>query len=209
MGRKVKTVTQPVWYVPDIGDNRQDPDPFRVLLSPISARDLQEINHARAVRTIRRSIPQGASPEDAMGALKTQAWQDDDLDDFVTQDTHRILRERIVEVVGYAHENIETGDLSTPATGEDFVDLVLAQPGEEYRLLDQIWDVLVNASSLSEGMEGNFGRQPNSSGLPIDSARRLGNVIASTTNQESGGAVTSTSKTTPTGPGSIETQGAA
>jgi hypothetical protein len=176
MGREVKTIgTAPVWYVPDVEGNREDPKPFRVKISPLTAGEKAQIEHARTVAAIR----------DTREGIE-------EITDYVREDVYRILGERIVEVENYAARDVRTGEVTTPTDGASLVEVIKTQPGSELAVLDDIYAAMESISKLEGGMRGNSERPSVSSGRPMSGAKTPASEDASTMTRGSGGALTST-----------------
>ena len=134
--------TEAVWDVPDIDDNRQDPDPMKVKIRPLTARDKARIEHKVMVDAVRNSQEITEQHDSIMRMLVADA---------------------ILEVTGYIAID-KDGKRKEIKTGNELVDAVMAGPPTEARLLDDIYFALIDLSRLNDGVAKN------SSGLPGSSS---------------------------------------
>ena len=136
MGRKVRIIDAAVrnWYVPDIDDNREDPEPFRVLLSPISGKDM------RALRSSLKLQATSLESEDLMQAAEQREEQLKAM----------IVAKHIHEVEGYSAVHVVTQEVVEPKDGETLVACILDSHPEELTVLNDIYEAIVESSSLSE-----------------------------------------------------------
>lgn len=144
-----KIDTRPVWYTPDIDDNRSDERPFRVLLRPLTARDKARAEHEIMVEAIRK----GGSGEIPAGQFDRLA--------------HHLVAACIVEVEGYSV--VGDGEVHQIKTGEDLVDAVLSAAPDEMRVLDDLYAAITSKDKLDEGVRKNSGGRSASSSAQMSS----------------------------------------
>lgn len=150
MGRKISVIDASVrsWYVPDIDDNKQDPDPFQVLISPLSGKDL---------RQLRSSLK-----------LKATSLENDDLMQAAERREEElkglIVAQHVHEVKGYIAQNVSTGANTEPASGSELVECILSSHPEELAVLADIYEAILKSSKLSEDVKK---KQSLQSGLPV------------------------------------------
>lgn len=140
MPRVVSFVSESVWYVPDVGDNREDPDPFRVLIEPLSARELKAME-----RKINRQLTRGVKRSVDVSAMV----------DMSAENTAReILTNRVKQVYGYCIQDVARGGILEPTTGSDLFDALYRDdaPAEELDILNDIIEAVKDHSKLSEGL---------------------------------------------------------
>lgn len=155
MARLVKRTEDATWYVPDIGDNREDEDPFMVLLSPLNGAEMRKLEQA------------------GMGKL-TKARGQINFFKRAQDIQERIVKERVLEVKNYAVQD-ESGDVFTPKNGEDLLKAVLLVGAAEAEVIDDIVEALKDASKLDEGLLKNLKLQFDS---PQVETQPLGNGVA-------------------------------
>ena len=136
MGRKVRIIDAAVrnWYVPDIDDNREDPEPFRVLISPISGKDM------RALRSSLKLQATSLESEDLMQAAEQREEQLKGM----------IVSKHVHEVEGYSAVHVVTQEIIEPKDGETLVACILDSHPEELTVLNDIYEAILNSSTLSE-----------------------------------------------------------
>lgn len=127
MGRVARTIMkEPAWYVPDIEDNRADPDPFRVQISPMSGAELNELEATQGKFT------KGASVN------------------FVKRGqliVERLFSNRVHAVEGYSIAG------ETPKDGAALYRAIMTHGDEsEVAIIDDIVDAVKNASKLDDGL---------------------------------------------------------
>jgi len=140
MARVAKLETEARWYAPSIDNNREDPDPFKVKLAPLTAREWAALQREAFSGNITKNgkLLQGA-----------ESMQE------------RVIKRCVLDVYGYG---IQCRDgLITPRNGEELIDAVYRGPAGEAEVLDDIFLALQNASALEAGLVGK------SSG-PLDSS---------------------------------------
>jgi hypothetical protein len=159
MPRQIETAkATAVWYTPDIDDNRDDPEPFRVVLTPLTVRQKRELDTAAQV-----------------SALKGE-----DVDEIAGDVIFRAIRDQVSRVVGYEVRNVVTGDIVAPHDGATLVNAVLDAPAREGAVLNDIYAAIVNASHLAKGVSGNFGGPLGSSAPTTQPVEPQGNGPATT-----------------------------
>jgi hypothetical protein len=147
MARRVSFDDAATWYVPDIDDNREDDDPFRVLLQPMSGAELAAYERSLVPA---RSRARGKTDDGSVVARI----------DLLTE---AIFRARVVEVLGYSVTIEKTGEVLTPKNGAELVEAVKRGPATERPILLDILAALRERSVLSEGALGNS-NSPSASG---------------------------------------------
>jgi hypothetical protein len=135
MARLIKRIEDATWYAPDIDDNREDSEPFMVLLSPLSGAEMRKLEQA------------------GMGNLTKNRGQVN-FYKRIQAIQERILKERVVEVKNYAVQDPE-GNVFAPKNGEELLQAVLAVGAAEAEVIDDIVEALKDASKLEEGLIKN------------------------------------------------------
>jgi hypothetical protein len=132
MARKVQGATaERVWYVPDVGDNREDPDPFMVLISAMSAADVQAME-------LGLTSMRGGPKTDPM-ARAHQAVKDS-------------FARHVHEVKGYEIVNLR-GEAVRPSTGAELYAAILDHgPASENAVLDDVYAAVRDMSRLRAGL---------------------------------------------------------
>lgn len=121
-----------VWYTPDVEGNRDDPDPFRVLLKPLSGAAQRLLEQG----TLGAPIGKGQEVNFVARASRLQ---------------DRLVAEHVLEVVGYGLRGID-GSIIKPTNGTELVAAVKQAGASELAILEDIIDALQNASRLAEGV---------------------------------------------------------
>ena len=146
MARVIKRIDDATWYVPEIDDNRTDPDPFMVLITPLSGVEMRKLERA------------------GMGKLTRNRGEINFLKR--AQDTQeKIISEKVLDVKNYSVLNPTTNEVLTPANGSDLVKAVLLAGAKEIEILDDILEAMKDASRLDEGVLENLKLQSDSSCL--------------------------------------------
>lgn len=145
MPRNVSFKSEAVWYAPDIDDNREQEDPFCVLIEPMSVREFRAIE-AETTRMIMNEARR-----------KNGIRQDRD---FGTDTMRKLITDRVKEVRGYVVQGAR-GTLE-PKNGADLFDAILEGPATEYAILDDIAEALKNISKAEEGLLGKLQPPSNS-----------------------------------------------
>lgn len=177
MGRGVSLVTESVWYVPDIDGNRADPDPFRVLIKPMTGRDAQALE-----RSLVKGMVAGEKTDAALYARIDAAEKS-------------YVADHVIEVQGYAVTNVATGEVITPKTGAELYHAVTLGPATERQILRDIVAAIEQHSKLSEGLLGKSHLQ-SASGRPATQQPRSGAVRAADEETETTAGVSETVTTT-------------
>ena len=139
MGRTVTRLEDAEWYVPDIEDNRADPDPFCVQLTPLSGAELTKFERVLGKITRGREI----NAVDRAVNLRD-----------------RIIIKRVLEVRNYAVLNKKTGKVFEATDGTSLIAAVNIAGGSEVDLvLDDIVQACKNHSKLEEGILENLASQ--------------------------------------------------
>ena len=132
MARVIKRIEDTTWYVPDIGDNRDDEDPFMVLLSPLSGSEMRKLEQAGMTNLTKNR-----------GQVNFYKR--------VQDIQERIVKERVVEVKNYAVQ-CKDGSILEPKNGSELLEAVLLVGASEAEVIDDIVEALKDASRLEEGL---------------------------------------------------------
>lgn len=135
MARVIKRIEDTTWYVPDIGDNREDPEPFAVLLSPLSGSEMRKLEQAGMTNLTKNR-----------GQVNFYKR--------VQDIQERIVKERVVEVKNYAVQG-KDGSILEPKNGAELLEAVLLVGASEAEVIDDIVEALKDASKLEEGLVKN------------------------------------------------------
>lgn len=133
MGRNIEHRDEAVWYVPDIDDNRDDPDPFRVELMPMDGVDYNRLQQSIVGKVTKRS-----------GNYLEKAHKL----------TRRIVAKYCMVVESYSIKTAN-GDTLQPTTGSALVKAVIQGPPAELEVLEDIVLALRDQSTLREGLVKN------------------------------------------------------
>ena len=132
------------WYVPDVEDNRDDPEPFMVLLSPLSGTEMRKLEQSMLGKITRN--------RGEVNFLKR------------AQDVQeKIIKTRVLEVKNYGVRDAVTSDVFTPKDGAELLKAVLKSGASESEIIDDIIEALKDMSRLEEGLLGNLNSQSDSS----------------------------------------------
>lgn len=134
------------WYVPEVDDNREDENPFRVFILPMLGRDLKKLEH----QNIQRLNPK--KNKDALGAWDQRQWEI----------KKRVLVERVLEVEGYAVRR-PTGEVFRPRNGKELWEAVLMTGSSELAVIEDIFEAIQDMSKLEEGLKKNSSSPSDSS----------------------------------------------
>ena len=131
--RPANLPTGPVWFVPDIGDNRDDlENAFRVKGRPLNARLQAKIN--------------------------ADLLSSGHLDLFETG--LEVIRRQVIEVENIEIDNILTGETLKPTNGKQLADaLKLTDWIQANRIMQSLQTAFTTASVLEAGELGNLKRQ--------------------------------------------------
>lgn len=154
MGRNVTFSDVAVWHAPDVGDNRRDPEPFEVLIQPMSGEEFARFERATNADTLRGVAPGNAA---ASVAARIQA------------ETERLVSERVLEVANYTLRIEVAGgaeQLVAPKTGAELVAALKRASASEYDLVFKIAAAIRDRSRLLEGARGNL-RSPSAFGPAV------------------------------------------
>tara|TARA_R110002167_G_scaffold199684_6_gene403001 strand:+ start:763 stop:1356 length:594 start_codon:yes stop_codon:yes gene_type:complete len=136
MGRKITVIDASLrsWYTPDIDDNRKDPDPFMVLLSPLSGKDMRQLRSSLKLNSVSLEnddlIQAAEKREEELKAL------------VVAQHVHRVS--------GYIAQDAATGAVTEPSNGSELVECVLGAHPDELAVLVDVYEAILRGSSLSD-----------------------------------------------------------
>ena len=136
MGRKISVIDASLrtWYTPDIDDNRSDPDPFQVLISPLSGKDM---------RTLRSSLKLQATSLEAEEIMQAAERREDELRGL-------IVAQHVHDVRGYVAQDVTTGKVTEPKTGAELVECILSAHPDELIVLTDVYEAIMKAATLSE-----------------------------------------------------------
>ena len=140
MARVAKRKEDAVWYIPDIDDNREDAEPFMVLLSPLSAADMRKLEQF------------------GLGKFTKKGTTEINFMERAQQLQERIIKERVLEVKNYAVmlESAEgKEEVFTPTNGKELLKAIMQAGASEAIILDDIVEAMKDGSMLDEGTLGN------------------------------------------------------
>jgi len=152
VARTVKLVDKSacLWYTPDVFDNRKDPEPFAVLLRPMSAEDLQRMQEAHQEEEVRRLVAkERGSKAEQPGARLVDA----------------MIEKHVIEVRGYTGTD-SAGVSVVPRNGAELLALIYAAGSEELSLRNDISLALQERSRLDAGLEKKLDT-PSASSSPV------------------------------------------
>lgn len=144
MARVAKHNEDASWYIPDIDDNREDPDPFMVLISPLSGKDMRKLEQT------------------GLGKLTKKGTVDINFMERAQRLQERIIKERVLEVKNYAVMLEGSDKVIEPKNGEQLIVAIMNAGASEAGIIDDIVDALKDSSTLSEGALGNLKPQSDS-----------------------------------------------
>tara|TARA_R100000808_G_C2118091_1_gene130109 strand:+ start:152 stop:745 length:594 start_codon:yes stop_codon:yes gene_type:complete len=182
MARRIDVVDASLrsWYTPDIDDNRQDPDPFQVLLSPLSGKDM---------RQLRSSLK-----------LKATSLENDDLMQAAERREEElkalIVEKHVHDIRGFSAQHVGTGEIIEPKSGGELVKCILEAHPDELIVLHDIYEAIVKNSSLSEETKKKLNSQSDLPPLVIPDDRHgavpsvEGKSLQTRTTSEGNGTVT-------------------
>tara|TARA_R100000664_G_C2733485_1_gene123543 strand:- start:350 stop:943 length:594 start_codon:yes stop_codon:yes gene_type:complete len=122
------------WYTPDIDDNRQDPDPFQVLISPLSGKDM---------RQLRSSLKLKATSLDNDDLMQAAERREEELKAL-------IVEKHVHDVRGFSAKHIGTGEVIVPKSGHELVKCILEAHPDELIVLHDIYEAVLRSSSLTD-----------------------------------------------------------
>jgi len=154
MARVAKLETEARWYAPSIDNNRDDPDPFKVKLAPLTAREWAALQR----EAFSGNITQGASILEKAESMKERA-----------------IKRCVLDVYGYSVQGRD--GVITPRNGEELIDAVYRGPAGEAEVLDDIFLALQNASTLEAGLVGKSSG-PSDSSTPQTSGNGIGGAAS-------------------------------
>ena len=136
MARVVKRIEDSTWYVPDVEGNREDSDPFAVLLSPLSGAEMRRLEQS------------------GMGKITKSKGQINFMK-RAQEIQEKIISERVLEVKNYSIQDPD-GEVFSPSNGEELIKAILFAPPSEGEILEDILEALKGSSKLDEGVLGNL-----------------------------------------------------
>lgn len=132
MARLAKAVFGETWHVPDIGDNRTDPEPFRVLLEPMSGQEWQAWN-AKYLGKITKRGGGNAAVVRATQRLREE-----------------LIKNRVKQVEGYTVSK-QDGSSFSPTNGEQLLEaLQMVSANEAEIVVNDIALAIQDASTIQE-----------------------------------------------------------
>jgi hypothetical protein len=143
MARKISFSSEAVWYVPEIGDNRDDPEPMAVLVEPMSARELAD--------------HEGAMIREMSKPNKKQGFQVD-YKAVERSMNRRVFESRVKQVRNYELKT-PLGIVLKPTNGAELFDAIEQGPATERELMADIIEAVKDLSRLEAGNEKKFGSQ--------------------------------------------------
>ena len=135
MARVIKHIDTATWYVPDIGENREDAEPFAVLLSPLSGAEMRKLEQAGM-----QNVTKGRGQVNFYKRIQ-------DIQE-------RIIKDRVQEVKNYSIVR-SNGEIFAPTNGGERVEAVLLVGAAEAEVIDDIVEALKDTSKLDEGVLKN------------------------------------------------------
>ena len=142
MARVIKRIEDATWYVPDIDSNREDDDPFMVLISPLSGAEMRKLEQSGMAK-----ITKAKGQFNFM--KRAQEIQE------------RIISERVIEVKNYSIVDPK-GETFSPENGKELLEAILYAPPSEAEILEDVLEALKDSSKLDEGVLGNLKPQSDS-----------------------------------------------
>jgi hypothetical protein len=130
MGRSIETISECQWYTPNIDGNLADPEPFRVLVKPLTSRE---------AAAVERAVFQAKSTGGKV-----------DIDEKISEIEREFIARNIVEVQNYSVKNRDTGVTVTPKNGRELLEAIDQAPASEIFLLKDLVSVIENHSRLSD-----------------------------------------------------------
>jgi len=127
MAREVSLHREAHWFVPDIGDNRKDPDPFKVFVTPLTGAESDRLSQAELGITGSKS-----RNTVAMGQRYVE----------------RIIREHVREVKGYAGIDAEGKRIEATDGASLLKLLALADDAEQSAVIEEIMGEIRGVSRL-------------------------------------------------------------
>lgn len=146
MARKVTAhvdldLSRAIKYVPAVGDNRKDPDPFYVMLRFLSGDEFDRVE-----ASVRDGTEFGGLTEHQRTAAATSELID------------RLIKDRVESVHNYEIASVTTrGKVYAPKTGRELL-LALQDgpPSERTKVTIDLFQALTNVSALEAGTRGNL-----------------------------------------------------
>jgi len=136
MGRKINVVDASLrtWYTPDIDDNREDPDPFQVLISPLSGKEM---------RQLRSSLKLNSTSLESEDIMQAAEQREEELKSLV-------VSRHVHGVKGYEAQHAGTGEVIEPKNGEELIVVILEAHPDELLVLMDIYEAIYKSSTLSD-----------------------------------------------------------
>tara|TARA_R100000808_G_scaffold14529_1_gene34231 strand:- start:4605 stop:5198 length:594 start_codon:yes stop_codon:yes gene_type:complete len=149
MARKIKVIDASLrtWYTPDIDGNLEDPDPFQVLISPLSGKDM---------RQLRSSLKLKATSLESEDLMQAAERREEELKAL-------IVEKHVHDVRGFIAQHATSGEVIEPKTGEELVKCILEAHPDELVVLHDVCEAIVRNSTLNEETKKKLNLQ---SGLP-------------------------------------------
>ena len=145
MARRISVIDASVrtWYTPDIDDNRADPDPFRVLISPLSGKE---------IRQLRSSLKLQATSLESEDLMQAAERREEELKALV-------IAQHVHNVEGFSAQHVQTGEVIEPKDGATLVECILDSHPDELIVLVDIYDAIMSCSSLSDDAKKKLNSQ--------------------------------------------------
>jgi len=135
MARVIKHIEEATWYAPDVDDNRDDSEPFMVLLTPLSGAQMRKLE-----QTGMQSLTKGRGQVNFY--KRVQDIQE------------KIIKDRVTEVKNYTVMKPDK-TVFAPKDGKELLEAILLVGASEAEVIDDIVEALKDASKLSEGIIKN------------------------------------------------------
>ena len=136
MGRRINVIDASVrtWHIPDVDDNKEDPEPFRVLISPLSGKEM---------RVLRSSLKLNATSLESDDLMQAAERREEELKALV-------VCEHVHSVEGFFAQHVQTGETVEPKDGSKLVECILDSHPDELLVLTDIYEAILGCSSLNE-----------------------------------------------------------
>lgn len=127
---------EPFPYVPDIEDNREDPEPFYVEMTCATHDDMRALDEGEMLRTM-----QAKGRSAALKAVKRLSSRRD-----------MLIEKHVSKVANYAVQNLKTKEWATPTDGASLVEALRhADPNEAEMVFSDLIEAIESASKAEEG----------------------------------------------------------
>jgi len=162
MGRKISILDENIrrWYTPDIDNNLEDPEPFRVLISPISG---------KVMRQLKSTLTLKATKLEQDELMRAAEEREEELKNL-------IVSRHVHDVENFSAVDVNTREVTEIKTGEQLTECIKTAPASEYLVLVDIYEAIVQFSTLNEDTK----KKPNSQSsslCPTTQGGSLGGVV--------------------------------